>query len=84
MAIEEVAGQITNSPANVVGDIAIALGSLGKWLQAIGILIVLWIILHIINWAINRKRLKELYRIKDDMIRVEGKIDKILENTKRK
>lgn len=88
MAIEEinpgVTGGAIGSPGEVVIDVASALGSLGRWLQAIGAVIILWIVFHAIAWFLNRKRLKELYKIKDDIVRIESKIDKIAENTRKK
>ena len=51
--------------------------TLTKWLQAIGAVLIIWIIFQTLNWWINRKRLKELYKIKDDMIRIEKKIDNL-------
>ena len=51
---------------------------LGLWLKAIGAVVILWIIFQAVNFFINRRRLKEIYRIKGDMKRMEGKLDKIL------
>ena len=66
MVVEEVAG------------ILIQLGNIALWLQALGIVVVLWIIFQLINFFINRKRMKELYTIKADMKRMEGKLDRLL------
>jgi biopolymer transport protein ExbB/TolQ len=63
-------------------DLLVKLGHLGSWLQAIGIIVVLWIIFQLISLAINRKRMKEIYKIKSDMIRIERKIDKIIASGK--
>jgi biopolymer transport protein ExbB/TolQ len=54
------------------------LGSIVLWLQAVGIVVVLWIVFEAFAFYYNRKRLKEVYTIKKDMERIEGKIDRIL------
>jgi len=78
MAGEDV---ITNT-TNIAGDIITKLGSIGLWLQAIGLAIVLWIALQITNWIINRKRLKKLDEFSERIDRIEKKIDSLLRKTK--
>ena len=70
MAIEE----ISSIPASLVAS----LGKIGLWLQAVGIIVIIWIIFYIVDLFINVRRMKEVYRIKDDMKRIERKIDRIL------
>jgi hypothetical protein len=60
-------------------DVITALGQVGLWLQTIGAIVILWIIFQIIAWKYNRKRMKEVYAIKDDMKRIEKKIDRLLD-----
>ncbi|MDO8460765.1 MAG: hypothetical protein Q7S74_06665 [Nanoarchaeota archaeon] len=60
------------------------LGRVGLWLQAVGILALIIIIFYIVNFFINRKRLKELYKTKEDVKRIEKKIDLILIQTKKR
>jgi len=67
MALEELAGPIS---------------SFALWLQALGIVIIVWLLIQFINWLINHKRLKTLYSIKDDIIRIEEKLDKVLKAQK--
>jgi len=61
-----------------ITDVVMALGKIGLWIQALGIFVVLWVVFQIFNSLINGKRLKEVYNIKEDMKRIEGKIDKLL------
>ena len=64
-----------------VGDpteVLIQLGSIGRWVQAVGIVVILWIFFQVAAFIFNRKRTKEINQIKRDMVRIEGKIDKIL------
>ncbi len=66
MAVEDISGLV------------LEIGRVGLWLQALGVIVIAWIIFQIISLIINRKRMKEIYSIKKDMKRIEGKIDKIL------
>ena len=61
----------------VVSDLVLQVGFLGKWLQAIGIVVVLWIIMQIANWMLERKQIKKLNDIEKIIQRVEKKIDKL-------
>ena len=66
------------NPTDIIG----AVGQIALWLQALGIIVVLWIIFQLVNFFINRKRMKELYTIKADMRRMEGKLDRLLKGKK--
>ena len=66
---------VTDVPA----DLIVQIGKIGLWLQAIGVVILIWIVAQIISFILNRKRLKEIYHIKEDMKRIEDKIDSIVE-----
>lgn len=57
------------------------IGQIGLWLQAIGIVFILVIIFNVISFFYNRKRIKEIDVIKEDMRRIEGKIDTIVKQT---
>ena len=59
-------------------ELVASLGSIAAWLKTLGILAIVWFILVVANWLINRKRLKEIYTIKKDMARIESKIDSII------
>ena len=69
-----VGGSLFGDLAGFLAD----LGTVGLWLQAVGIVVILWIIFQIIAYIYNRRRMREIYNIKKDMIRIERKIDKIL------
>lgn len=66
-------------PATIISQI----GNIALWLQTLGIIIVFWIIFNIINLLINRKRIKEIYKIKDNMDRIESKIDSLIKTNQR-
>ena len=59
-------------------DLVNQIGQIGLWLKTVGIIVVLWICFQLVNFFINRRRIKEIYRIRNDMKRMEDKLDKIL------
>ena len=77
MVLERFNKQICYYKNVVVGDVITEIGKIGLWLKTAGIIFILWIIFQVINFIINRKRMREIYNIKDDMKRIEKKIDKI-------
>tara|TARA_Y100000310_G_scaffold306311_1_gene347330 strand:- start:1922 stop:2155 length:234 start_codon:yes stop_codon:yes gene_type:complete len=74
MPIEEV----VNESTSVFTDVVLEVGRIGLWLQALGIVIVAWIAIQIITLYFNRKRRLTMYAIRDDLKRVERKLDKVL------
>jgi hypothetical protein len=75
MAVEEV----VDASVGLINQIS----SIAHWLQALGIVVVLWILFQFISLLMNQKRMKEIDTIKKDMQRIEGKIDVILRKHKR-
>jgi len=73
MAIEE-----------TVTDIVLEVGKIGKWLQALGLLVIIWIVFQIVNFVINRKKQSELKKIRNDLFRIEDKLDKLIWKKKNK
>ncbi|MEK6741827.1 MAG: hypothetical protein AABX91_02580 [Nanoarchaeota archaeon] len=65
-----------------IGEVITGVGQIGLWLQALGIVVVLAVVFQIISFIYNRRRMKQIYQIREDMTRIEGKIDKIVKNTK--
>jgi len=80
MAVEDA----VNVPADILSTTLLEIGKIGLWLQAIGILAAIWFASIIITLILNRKKRKALYTIKDDLKRIETKIDKISENLNKK
>ena len=74
MALEEV--------TNVSTEIITRLGSIGKWIQAIGLVIILWIIFQIILLVNNRIRRKQLYSIESRLDNIEKKINTLIKKIK--
>ena len=59
-------------------EIVLALGQVGLWIQAVGILVIIWIIVQVITMYFNRRRRLLLEEINKRLKRVESKINKIL------
>ena len=65
-----------------LGNILIEVGSLAKWLQALGLILVIWITFNIISIFINIKRRKLLIKITHDLTRIEHKLDSLTKKKK--
>ena len=66
----------------VIEDVMLEVGRVGLWLQALGIVVIIAIIFDIISFILNKRRLKEVQDIKEGMTRIEGKINKVIEQKK--
>ncbi|MEK6894705.1 MAG: hypothetical protein AABX10_04530 [Nanoarchaeota archaeon] len=58
-------------------EIVVSLGQVGLWIQAVGLIVVLWIIVQCITMYFNRKRRLLLQEINKRLKRVEAKINKL-------
>jgi len=74
MVIEDVANVSGDLVSGLIADI----GRIGLWLQAIGVLVVVWIIVQAVTLYFNRKRRIAIYDLKGNLERIESKIDKLL------
>ena len=72
------AEEIPNLAPDTIADLIIQLGNIGKWVQAVGLVIILWIIFQIIILINNRIRRKQLYKIEERLNNIEKKLDKAL------
>ncbi|MAH03542.1 hypothetical protein CMI39_02015 [Candidatus Pacearchaeota archaeon] len=73
MVVEEV----VNVSAGVLSSTILEIGKVALWLQAFGVIIVLWIIFQIVLIINDRKKRRLIYSIKKDIIRIEKKLDKL-------
>ena len=67
--------------AEIVGTSALIieeLGKLGKWLQAIGIIVVLWLAFQIVNLVLRWRWWKEILILKEKIASLDGKINRLL------
>ena len=60
-----------------IDDVILALGEVGLWIQAVGLLVIVWIIVQGITMYFNRKRRLLLMEINERLKRVERKLDKM-------
>lgn len=58
-------------------DVVVELGQIGLWIQAVGLVVILWIIVEIITLYYNRKRRLLLEEINIRLKNVEKKINSI-------
>ena len=75
-------GDVANVSTLFIEDVAIQMGKFGKWLQAIGLIIVLWVAFQVISLIISKKRKGEVVKLREDIKRLEGKIDKLAKKKK--
>ncbi len=74
MVLEE---NITLAP-EVVPEIVSLLNSLGKWILAANIAILIIIVSNIINIILNRKKLKIIIALKEEIDRLENRLNRVL------
>ena len=81
MAFESIGHSIIENSINesnsTITDLIYELGSIGRWLQTIGIIIIFWIGFQIINLIYNYKKRKQLELIEDKLLKIEKKINKL-------
>ena len=79
MTIEQITGQVlsnvslTELPTAVVGQVSTLL----TIFQAIGGLIIIYIVFNIVNVFLNRKKAKETERMRELLEKIDRKLDKI-------
>ncbi len=65
----------------VIEDVAIQLGKIGLWIQAVGLVVVIWIIIQAITLYFNRKRRMLLHDIDERLKRIESRINNIVKKS---
>lgn len=61
----------------VVEEVVVQVGRVMLWLQALGLIVLLWMAFQIVQIWLGRVRLRKIDEIKADMKRIEGKIDRL-------
>jgi hypothetical protein len=61
----------------VIDDLVVQLGHIGLWIQAVGLLVIIWISVQAVTLYYNRKRRLLLEEINKRLKSVENKLDKI-------
>jgi len=68
---------LTDVSVDTASALISELGKIGNWLQALGIIVILWIIMQIINFIFNKKKKERLESIEKSLKRIESKISKL-------
>lgn len=63
--------------ADVSANALIEIGKIGNWLQAIGVVVIIWFVVQVVNFLINRRNHNTIKDLKKDVERLEKKIDKL-------
>lgn len=61
-----------------IEDTILELGKIGNWIQAVGLIVIFWIIVSAVTMFYNWRRRKLLERINERLNGVEQKLDKLL------
>lgn len=71
---------VASLPIEVLGGII----SIGRWLEAIGVILIGWIIITIVNFWINRKRLHVIQEVREDIRDINKRISSLEDLLKNK
>lgn len=77
-----VLNETVSAPIEILGGLI----SLGRWLEAIGVILIGWIILNIVNFWINRRRLQAVRIIQKDISSINkrlGSLERSLKKNKK-
>ena len=61
-------------------ELVLEVGKIGMWVQAVGLFVVIWIVIQLSNFFLNRKRLAILRKMESNFKRLEKKVDKLSKN----
>ena len=70
--------QISQGVVDVSANVLTEVGKIGNWLQAIGAIIVLWIIFQMISIILARKNHDTIKDLKKNVERLEKKVDLLI------
>lgn len=65
-----------------VEELITEVGRVGKWVEAIGLIVILWIGFEIVYLILAKRRKEELEKLRRDMGRMEKKLDKLVKKRK--
>jgi len=57
-------------------------GEIGLWIQAIGLLVVIWLVFQTVNLFLNIRRVYRIEKMKKKIDSIENKIDKLIKKRK--
>ena len=68
-----IAGNAITDPT----ELFLEIGKLGKWIQAVGLVVIIWVVVQAITLYFNRKRRRMLEDIQKKVEKIDRKLDKI-------
>ncbi len=72
-----VIGSVVNVSTEYLPEVLLAAGRIAQGLQALGIIILLWLGFQIVNFILHRKRTNAVYDFKKDISEIKLKLNKI-------
>ena len=83
MVVEEVINGSSEVLPDLVTDVIVEMGKVGKWLQALGLIVVLWIGFQIVALIINTKNRKRIKAMRSKMEEIDKKLSRIEKKLKK-
>jgi len=68
--------------ADAAPGLVLELGKIGLWVQTVGLIVVVWIVIQIINYVYNRRRMRAIEEFRKDIARIEKKINALSKSKK--
>ena len=73
-----VVGEVVNGSSDVIGELIKQVGSIGLWLQALGVVVLIYIIFGIVQIVLNRKKKNLLIQMNNKLDSLEKKVDSLI------
>ena len=68
---------VVEAAISSTSELVLELGKIGKWIQAVGLVVIIWISIQIYYFFLNKKRMNFLKEMETNLERLEKKIDKL-------
>jgi len=69
--------ELFNASTIMLSEAVTEVGKIGKWLQALGLVVIFYFVFQIVFLIHNKKREKMILSVQNDLKRLEKKIDKL-------
>lgn len=69
---------VVTEAVNASTGLVLQVGKIALWMKAAGIAALIWVVFESAALWLNYRRLKDVAKIKDDMKRIESKLDRAL------
>lgn len=78
MVVAEPVQEIVQTSGTLISKTISGFGGIMLWLQALGIILILWLIFQIINIILNTKAKKQIEIIEKKVMAIDRKLNKVL------